>query len=66
MMLNLSKLILKYKEKIISILNDYLNFIDIENYNKLLSKIDELINYISGKNQKEKSIVEMLNDYINT
>ena len=61
MMINLAKLILKYKNNVISELDNYLDIIDIDAYKKLLISFDELHSFILTD---QNSIVNMLNDYL--
>jgi hypothetical protein len=63
--INLSNLILKYKQDIINDLNPYMKYIDEKVYKSLLLKIDEFYDYLNGVNKKEKSVVELLDIYIN-
>ena len=72
-MINLSKMVMKYKQEVINTLEPYMEYLDEKVYQKLLDKIDELYNQINGdtsdvkgiKNQHQYSIVEMLDLYIN-
>ena len=72
MMVNLSNMVLKYKEEVIETLTPYMEFLDKKVYNILLERIDSLYIYINGdsshikgdKNQHQFSIVEMLDKYI--
>ena len=71
--INLSRMVLKYKQEIIDTLAPYMSYIDKKVYDSLLLKIDSLYNYINGDSSKIKgvktrlqySIVEMLDKYIN-
>lgn len=73
MMINLSNMVLKYKQDVIDALASHLDYIDKKAYNNLLASIDKLYNYINGDSSKVKgvktrlqySIVEMLDKYIN-
>lgn len=73
MMINLSNMVLNYKEEVIKSLEPYMNYIDKKTYNSLLKKIDDLYNYINGdsshikgeKTRLQYSIVELLDKYIN-
>jgi len=73
MMINLSKMVSKYRQEVIDTLEPYMDYLDEKVYQKLLEKIDSLYEYINGdtsdikgiKNQHQFSIVEMLNMYIN-
>lgn len=73
MMINLSNIILKYKKDFIKKIEPYKEYIDNKIYDGLISKIDELYDYINGdssniKGEKTKlqySIVELLDKYIN-
>lgn len=73
MMINLSNLVLRYKDEVIQKLEPYKEYIDNKVYNGLLNKIDDLYNYINGdtsdikgeKTRLQYSIVELLDKYIN-
>jgi hypothetical protein len=60
MMINLSNMILKYKQEVIDTLSPYDKYIDKKTFDSLLNKIDDLYNYINGDSSHIKGVPNQL------